>query len=266
MVALFTFLLGLIVGSFLNSLVYYLEGGRPNLFGRSFCPTCHQRLAWYDLIPILSFIWLEGRCRYCQKPISPQYPLVELATAVIFTGLYFLFIQNQPQLTTYTIAVVISYYFAIAACLIVIFVFDLKHYLIPDEVVYPAVLVSSIWYLVSSIFFHAYTRYEILNTLYSAIGAALFFFLIYFFSHGRAMGFGDVKLAFLLGLFLGFPNVLVALFSAFFSGGLTGLALMFLKKKTLKSELPFAPFLVGGAFFALFFGSAAVNWYLGFLF
>jgi len=263
----FIFLLGLGVGSFLNCVIYRLEKKESFLFGRSYCPHCKHNLGFFDLIPLLSFFILRGKCRYCQKPISWQYPLVE-----IFTGLLFLLIFNfqSPIFNQFSIfnfqhLLVTGYWLLVTCFLIIIFVYDLKHYIIPDKVIYPAILVSGIWYFVSSIFFHSYTRYEILNTIYSALGAGLFFFLIVLISRGKWMGVGDIKLAFLMGLLLGFPKILVALFSAFLFGAIIGIGLIILKKKTIKSEVPFGPFLVTGTFIAIFFGENVINWYLNFL-
>jgi leader peptidase (prepilin peptidase)/N-methyltransferase len=148
--------------------------------------------------------------------------------------------------------------------LIVIFFFDLKHYIIPDKVIYPAIFVSGIWYFIFGIFFNFYPKSEIRYTLYAAIGASLFFLFIYSISKGKWLGFGDVKLAFLMGLFLGFPKISVALFFSFFIGAIIGIGLILTKKKTLKSEVPFAPFLVLGTFIALFFGEKIISWYLNF--
>ncbi|MDO8669037.1 MAG: A24 family peptidase, partial [Candidatus Buchananbacteria bacterium] len=141
-------------------------------------------------------------------------------------------------------------------------VYDLKHYIIPDKVVYSAIAVSGIWYLVSGIFLDIYTRYEILNTIYSAFGAASFFLAIVLISRGKWMGVGDIKLAFLMGLILGWPNISVALFLAFLIGAIIGVGLMIFGKKTIKSEVPFGPFLVAGTFIALFFGREIINWYV----
>jgi len=246
------FILGAIVGSFLNCVIYRLENNKSFLRGRSYCPNCKQVLSWQDLIPVLSFVFLKGKCRYCKKPISWQYPLVELATAVIFLLVF------NPQNILLSV-----FYFLISAFLIIIFVFDLKHYIIPDEVIYSAILVSGVWCLASGIFFHIYTKYEILNTIYSAFGAAAFFLFIVLITRGKGMGVGDIKLAFLMGLILGFPNILVALFSAFFIGAAVGVGLVISGKKQLKSEVPFGPFLVTGTFLAMFFGQALIDWYFG---
>ncbi|MBI1971500.1 MAG: prepilin peptidase [Candidatus Wildermuthbacteria bacterium] len=249
MIPFIVFVFGLAVGSFLNSVIWRLEKGESFFYGRSYCPHCRHTLSWRDLIPVLSFVLLRGRCRYCSKPISLQYPLVELATGILFVLVF--------RYLNFDIANVI-YLLTIVSILITIFVYDLKHFIIPDQLVYPAIAVSGIWYLVSSI---QDTRYEILDTAYSALGA-VFFLAVYLVSRGRWLGFGDVKLALLMGLFLGWPNVLVALFAAVVLGAVAGLALIALKEKTMKSEIPFGPFLVAGTFVALFFGKALVNWYL----
>ena len=232
--------LGLVVGSFLNCLIYRLEKNKSFLKGRSFCPLCHHKLEWKDLIPVLSFLFLKGKCRYCHKKISWQYPLVE-----IFTGLIFFLIFNF-QLPIFN--------FVIAPFLIVIFVYDLKHRLIPDKIVYPAIAISFINI--------ALDFSSAVNYLLAAFGAAAFFLIVVLLSRGKWMGVGDIKLAFLMGLVLGFPNILVALFMAFFAGAAIGILMIAFYGKSLKSEVPFGPFLAGGTLIAVFFGEAIADWYL----
>lgn len=234
--AIVIFILGLVVGSFLNCVIYRLEKGKSFLKGRSFCPHCSHQLQWLDLIPILSFFILKGRCRYCQRKISWQYPLIEIAT-----GLLFLLIFNFQFSTSIYI---------IACFLIIIFVYDLKHYLILDKVIYPAVVIAAVFNF---------------SNWSSALGTAGFFLAIVLLSKGKWMGVGDIKLAFLMGLMLGFPDILVALFLAFMTGAIIGIGLIFWGKKTLKSEVPFGPFLIGGTLIALFWGERLINWYLNFL-
>ena len=253
---LFIFLLGLAVGSFLNCVIFRLEREESFLKGRSYCPNCRHQLSWQDLVPLFSFLILRGRCRYCKKPISWQYPLVEIATAILFILVAY---YSFPNLLA-TIYLLLA-----TSLLIIIFVFDLKYYIIPDGAVWAAIAVSGIWYLVSGIFLEFYTKYQILNTIYSAIGAALFFLLIFLISRGKWMGFGDVKLAFFMGLFLGFPNILAALFLAFLIGAIIGVCLIIIGRKKFSSEVPFGPFLIMGTFLALFFGEKLISWYLGFL-
>jgi len=146
----------------------------------------------------------------------------------------------------------------------VIFVYDLKHFIIPDKILYPAILISGTWYVLAGAQ-GIIQPYEMLHALYSALGAAGFFLALYFFTKGRAMGFGDVKLALFMGLFLSWPNILVALSVAFAVGAIVGLALIFLKRKTMRSEVPFGPFLILGIFSAFFWGEKLVDSYLLFL-
>jgi len=239
------FIFGLVIGSFLNSIIYRLQSGESFLFKRSFCPYCKHKLGWQDLIPLLSFLILRGKCRYCKKPISWQYPLVELTTAILFLS-FFIFHFS-------------SFIFIIACFLIIIFVYDLKHYLIPDKIIYPAIAITFLYQLFRISDFKLLT-----NPLLSALLASLFFLTIVLVSHGKWMGAGDIKLVFFIGLFLGFPNILVALFSAFFLGAIIGVGLIATSKKTLKSEVPFGPFLVVGTFGAMFWGQNIIHWYLNF--
>lgn len=265
----FIFLFGLAVGSFLNCVIYRLA--LPNfswenlggLRGRSFCPSCKHILSWPDLIPLFSFLLLKGKCRYCQQKISWQYPLVEFSTAWLFVLIF-----NLQFISTLSQFITTLYLFIISCFLIIIFVYDLKHYIIPDKIIYPAIAVAFLYQLFRSLEFENWNlfgiwnlEFGILRPILSAILASGFFLIIVFLSRGRWMGVGDIKLAFLMGLVLGFPNILVALFSAFLLGAIIGIGLIISGKKTLKSEVPFGPFLVTGTFIALFWGQEIINWY-----
>ena len=268
--SIFVFLFGLAVGSFLNAVIYRLalaEGLVSHVRdrerkvpaspfrGRSFCPRCGHTLSWRDLIPVASFLLLGGKCRYCKARISMQYPLVELATAFIFLAIFSTKggSASGGNFEFFTLV----YLFTIASLLIVLFVYDLKHYILPDKILFPAIGLAAFWDLLA-----IRSLGEGWGFVVSGFSAAAFFLAIFLLSRGRAMGFGDVKLAFFMGLFLGWPNILVALFLAFCSGAAIGLVLIILKKKGLKSEIPFGPFLIGGTFGALFWGKEAVDWYL----
>ena len=242
------FLFGLAVGSFLNCVIYRMEQKKSFLKGRSYCPNCKHVLSWKDLIPVLSFIILKGKCRYCNKRISIQYPILELATALLFLVIFWI-LGFRFDLT-------FGFWILISSLLIIIFVFDLKHYIIPDSAIFPAIILTFLYNLI--------TNYELLitNYLFSALAAAGFFLIIYLVSRGKWLGFGDVKLTFLMGFFLGFPNILVALFLSYLVGAIIGIGLIIAKKKSLKSKVPFGPFLVTGTFIALFFGERIINWYL----
>lgn len=253
------FIFGLVIGSFLNAIIYRLKTDESVLTGRSHCRECSHILSWYDLIPVLSFILLQGKCRYCGKKISIQYPLVEMATGLLFI----LAAQNLflPDIRGF---VYFSYIAAIISFLIIIFVYDLKHYLILDKVIFPAIFFVLIYNIASIFIFNLSTSAVLINLLISAIGASAFFLLFVLISRGQWMGLGDVKLAFFMGLFLGWPNIFVALFLAFFLGAIIGIGLIIYGKKTMKSEVPFGPFLVTGTLLAFFFGEILIAKYFSF--
>ena len=259
----FVFIFGLAIGSLLNCIIHRLFTKENFLVGKSHCPSCKHTLSWKDLFPVLSFLILKGKCRYCSQRISWQYPLVELATALLFVLIVNQQLASSNQELIFLI-LNICFLFLVASLLIIIFVYDLKHYIIPDKVIYPAILVTGSWYLVASIFFNIHTRYKLLTTLYSAFTVAAFFLAIVLLSRGKGMGVGDIKLAFFMGLFLGYPKILVAVFLAFLIGAIVGLVLIGLSKKSLKSEIPFAPFLVLGTFLAMFWGEQLIDFYFNF--
>ncbi len=292
------FVFGLAIGSFLNAFIYRLEvqqglcsapknptTGVASTHplgvteGRSFCPHCGHTLAWQNLIPLVSFLLLRGKCRYCSKGISWQYPLVEFATAFLFLLIFWSvlpwFCQGVDNLVGLSFPQVLElfYLWAIAALLIGIFVYDLKHYLIPDKMLFPAIGLTLLWrgfeqfeFGILNLFrisdFGFWISLPFIQATLAGILASAFFFAIFLFSGGRAMGFGDVKLTVLLGLFVSWPSILVALFFAFSLGAVCGLFLIAFKKKGFKSEVPFAPFLIMGTAIAFFFGPNVVNFYM----
>ena len=257
LIGFFVFIFGLCVGSFLNCAIYRLEKGK-SLNGRSFCPHCKHALSWQDLFPVFSFFFLGGRCRYCQKKISSQYPLVELFTGFLFV---LIFVFQAPNLRFHDL-MALCFMFYVSCAMMIIFIYDLKHYLIPDAVLLPAIIITSILRIFDFAF---WVSAPLLNYIFAALIATGLFFIIWLISGGRWMGFGDVKLAVLMGLLLGFPNVLLALFLAFFFGAIIGIMLMGFEKKSLKSEIPFGPFLIIGTFIALFWGNQLMSWYFNLL-
>ena len=271
LVEIFVFVFGVCIGSFLNCAVYRMES-KKSLSGRSFCPHCKHILSWKDLFPVFSFVFLGGKCRYCKAKISAQYPLVELATGVIFLLIFNMLsvipnlIGNPGGLQTLWIpafagmTINLAFLFYVASALIVIFIYDLKHYIIPDKVLFPAIIITFIYQLFSALGGPA-LGWQIVNYLLAALIASGFFLAIFLLSKGRAMGFGDVKLAILMGLLLGVPNIFVALFLAFFFGAIIGIILMIYKGKSLKSEIPFGPFLISGTFLAMLYGNQIIQWY-----
>ncbi|MDZ4243566.1 MAG: prepilin peptidase [Candidatus Doudnabacteria bacterium] len=239
------FVFGLIVGSFLNAVIYRL-GSPLSLFAKSsICPHCGHELSWLDLIPVVSFFTLGRKCRYCGDPISWQYPLVEIATAVAFIIIY-----NQLSIIDYRL----FFKLAFASFLIVIFVYDLKHFLILDKVVFPAALIALVYQVYQG------------NWENALLGGALlfgFFGLLYLVSGGRWIGFGDVKLGLFLGLLVAWPQTLALFFLAYFSGAIFALALVLLRQKKMSDRLPFGTFLTFAAFLAMLWGEGIVEWYFG---
>jgi len=259
---IFPFLFGLIVGSFLNCVIFRLEKKESFIKGRSYCPHCHHSLGFFDLIPVLSFLILKGRCRYCHHPISLCYPLVELGCGFLFLFAF----QNQLANLELGFLNLFSFFLVLAifCFLIIIFVFDLWHYLILDKIIYPALGLVILYRLVEILKFKSWNLG--MEYLFSGLATATFFLILVVFSSGRWMGMGDVKLSFLMGLFLGFPKILVALIFSFFSGALVGTFLIILGKKTLKSEVPFGPFLVLATFISFFFSQKLIDFYLNLIF
>jgi leader peptidase (prepilin peptidase)/N-methyltransferase len=207
------FIFGLIIGSFLNVVILRMNTGRSIANGRSKCPRCNTTLSWYHLVPVVSFLGLRGKCANCKSRISFQYPLVELITAIVFTFIYTAVIANHG----FTLVALLVFIFSItvASLLIVIFVYDIKHTIIPDMIVY-LFIISSLISIVWSIFTVA--GFQPGMALVDGVLVALPFFLLWAFSKGRAMGFGDVKLALGIGWLLG----LAAGFSVVFFGFLIG--------------------------------------------
>ena len=262
----FFFILGLAVGSFLNCVIYRLEKKESFIGGRSYCPYCKKTLSWFELIPLMSFILQKGKCRKCKKPISWQYLLVELAIGILFVlCVWYFFSAYGGPAAGWQFLISTIFWLFVVSILVIIFVYDLKHYIIPNEVIYPGIIIAFLYRLFEIWKFGHWDLFVIWD-LVLGILPTLFFVAIVLFSRGRWMGVGDIKLALFMGLILGWPKILVALFLAFLIGAFVSIILIILKKKTLKSEIPFGPFLAGGTVIAIFWGNALINWYLGLIF
>lgn len=228
----FVGLFGLAVGSFLNVLIDRLPRGKNVITGRSTCDYCGKALRWFELIPLVSFLVQRGRCRRCHKKLSWQYLIVELVTAAGF-------IFFAPS------------YWIIFSSLLVIFVADLKYQIIPDSMV----VLGLLGVLLQG---HPLQIPQGVALWISAFGASVFFLLLWLVTHGKGMGLGDVKLAFLMGLLLGFPNIIIASYLAFLTGAGAGVILILLGKKKLKEKIAFGPFLVMGTVVALIWGDKII--------
>ena len=247
--------LGLVVGSFLNVCIDRLPAGQSIINPPSHCPSCQQRLAGKDLIPLFSYIWLRGRCRYCGVSIPKRVFLLELSTGIIFALLY------QGYGLTPRLGIMLFY----AGLFIIIFVVDLDHGLILNKVVYPALLLA----LLFALFIPQpwIVQVKVKGIANFAIGGGIGFimlFVIALVSRG-GMGWGDVKLAALIGLATGFPLVFLAVIMAAILGGIVAVALLITKRKGRKEAIPFGPFLITATFITLLWGSSILSWYLGFM-
>jgi prepilin signal peptidase PulO-like enzyme (type II secretory pathway) len=227
----FFFIFGLFFGSFLNVLADRLSRDESFITGRSYCEYCRHTLSFLDLIPLLSFLFLLGKCRYCKKKLSWYYPFSELMTGTLF-ALTIVLLPFSSMLQLFFSLFIVS-------CFIVIFSADFHYGIIPDKIVFPAVGISLLFY---SFIYGA----GIFTYIVSGIGAGLFFLALFLITKGKGMGFGDVKLALFMGIFLGFPGIVYALYIAFLTGAGVSLILILWKKKHIKSTVPFGPFLVFG--------------------
>jgi len=263
MILILFFLLGLAIGSFLNVLIDRFPREESVIKGRSHCDKCKENLKWYDLVPLLSFIFLKGKCRYCHTSLSLYYPTVEFITGIMFV-ITFLFTINNFQFSIFNFQsnlnfqflISLIYYLFIVSSLVVVFFADLKYGIIPDKIVFPAIVVSTFYLLTMN--------YELLTiNFFSAVGACLFFLTLFLITKGRGMGFGDVKFSFLTGLVLGFPNIIIALYVAFLTGAIVGcILILWRKKRIFGTSIPFGPFLVIGTLTAIFFGEILTQSFL----
>jgi leader peptidase (prepilin peptidase)/N-methyltransferase len=244
------FAFGLLIGSFLNVVILRINTGRSVVHGSSKCARCNRALRWYELVPVFSFLGLRGRCRTCRVDISFQYPLVELITAIVFVILY----SKILVLGAFTLTAWVAFIFAliVSALLVVITVYDLRHKIIPDHVVYPFIVLA-----VLSIGWKALLvpAFSVSTALFQGVVVALPFFLLWYFSKGRLMGFGDVKLALGIGWLTGLAVGISVVVLSFWIGGIVGLFLIGLTKRYgMKSEVPFGPFLIVALFIVLVWG------------
>jgi leader peptidase (prepilin peptidase)/N-methyltransferase len=240
---------GLIVGSFLNVCIHRLPRGESLIRPRSYCPRCRTPIRWADNIPVLSYLWLGGRCRACGTSIPLRYPLVELATMGTFVAHYAV-LGWQPVLAVRLV---------FAAALIVLFVIDLEHRLLPNRITLPGMVVGVAASMVAGPGWRSSLGGLLLGGgLLWAVGE------VYVrWRHEEGLGMGDVKMLAMVGAFLGWPQVLVTLMVGSLVGSLVGLGVIATGRGTMKSALPYGTFLALGAMVASLAGDAVVAWYVG---
>ncbi len=242
LIAFLAFVVGASIGSFLGVVIDRLPRGQSIIVGRSFCESCKKKLSERDMFPVISYVLLAGRCRFCHKKIPIRLFLVEVTVGLAFVLFFLLFSSGFLTLISYL-------YISMVFCLFtVIFFTDIDFGIIPDQVVM-ALLIA----ILGNIFLFNSTLF--VNHLISGIVSCFIFLAIYLATRGRGMGFGDVKLAGILGLFLGFPNIVVGLYLAFLTGAAVSIILIICGIKKLKGDtIPFGPFLVLSSFLAYFIG------------
>jgi len=251
-IKIFVFVFGTAVGSFLNVCIYRLPNSLSIVRPRSMCPRCERQIAFYDNIPILSYLWLRGRCRHCGAAISLRYPAVEMAA-----GLFAVAVFNLHGVAVDSILV----YAFVAALLVVTFI-DIDHQIIPDVITYPGIVVG---FLSSLILDHITYKDSLLGIL---LGGGLLFLVAsgyYFVTKKEGMGGGDIKLLAMIGAFLGWKSIIFTIFVGSAVGTVVGIAVALHTRGGRKMAVPFGPFLSLGALVFLFWGQKIINWYFGFM-
>lgn len=248
------FIAGLAFGSFLNAWIFRTHENIKITSGRSMCIFCHRQLAWYENIPVFSFIFLGGKCRTCRKQISWQYPLVELGLAVVFVLTAWWHEAEPFAIPTAELLRDWILVFNLAF----IFLYDLRYGEILDGPTIPTAILL--------FFFSLPLGWQTWQSMLIgiAVGAGIFA-LQYLISNGKWIGGGDIRFGLLMGVILGWPNILVALFLAYIFGGLVSMILVWSKKKNMQSETPFGTYLTAATFITMFFGEKIVGLYWGLL-
>ncbi|MGZ0711083.1 prepilin peptidase (plasmid) [Coraliomargarita sp. W4R53] len=258
-------LFGLIFGSFLNVVIYRLPA-RVSLTHGSACPHCGTPVKAWQNVPVFSWIALRGRCANCKEPISRRYPLVELATAAAFVAVTWFFLATVTATTprdVWALAILITAFLYFAAISIALTMIDLDTHRLPNAIVLPSYVVAAILLGAASILTTDWTA-----MIGAAIGTAVLyaFYFTLRFVRPDGMGGGDVKLAGVIGLYLGWlgwGSFAVGAFAAFLLGGIFGIALLITRRAGRKTAIPFGPWMIAGAWVGIFGGEAIARWYAG---
>ncbi|MFY9941474.1 MAG: prepilin peptidase [Desulfobacterales bacterium] len=244
------FILGACIGSFLNVCIYRIPLSKSIVAPGSMCPRCGSSIRFYDNIPILSYLWLRGRCRQCRTPVSLRYPLVELLTALLFTAVAHRFGASVEA----------GIYMAFSAVMVTITFIDIDHRIIPDRISLPGILLC---FLAALALPNMGWKAALLGIL---VGGGTLFVVAWGYSlltGKEGMGGGDIKLLAMIGALLGWQGVVFTIFSASLLGTVVGLGLMVRTRSDMKLAVPFGPFLAAGALAYIFVGPELVAWYFG---
>lgn len=249
------FLLGTIIGSFLNVVIYRFNTSRSVIVGRSMCMTCSHTLRWYEMIPVLSFLAQKGKCRSCATTISHQYPLVEAITGIVFAIIAFHFLPII-YISVNTFVFLLSFFVFLFSILIVIAVYDIRHKVIPDRLVYTFAFFALVSTFINTTGIGSLFMKPSLEVFSAGIVLALPFALIWLFSKGRLMGLGDAKLILGIGWLFGYAQGIAVIVISFWIGAVFSIiALLFSRMNVnMKTEIPFAPFLILAMIIVLYTG------------
>ena len=257
MLAVFAFLIGASVGSFLNLAADRVPAGRSIVKPRSFCESCNTQLASRDLVPVLSYLWIRGKCRYCSAPIPVRFMAVEALTGALFTAVY---LRHGLEVEFILLATAVS-------LMIVVALIDLEHGIIPNKIILPSLVVliilSPFWTelgLPRSFLGNEDLAGTLINSILTGLGSFLVFLGIAMI-YPNGMGGGDVKLGGVIGLLVGYPGALLALWLAVVIAGVIAIGLVVMGKLSRKDTMPFGPFLSLGAVAALLAGTDITSWY-----
>ena len=251
---IFIFLIGLCVGSFANVCIYRLPKSKQVLLGRSYCPKCKKKIKWFDNIPVISFFLLNGKCRSCKKKISLQYFIIEL---LIGTGFLLIFLNYQNYFASILLSILLVMY-------VMIFFIDFKHFIIPDVLNFGVIFLAFFKNFLPDLNL-VFTQNIILSIIGGIVGYSLIWIIIYLyrtFKKVEGMGLGDAKLMAGIGLLFGWPSVPFVLFVSAVLGLLLVMPSLLKKKRSLKSEIPFGPYIITAGVIYFFFGEYLYNFIL----
>lgn len=260
------FFLGTVVGSFLNVVVYRLGTGERIGNARSRCFSCGKTLQWHELIPLASFMFQRGRCWGCGSKISIQYPIVEFLSGLLFLFIAIKILPNFQFQNAILMVGTFLYFATLFSLLLAISIYDFRHKIIPNQLVYPFIILAFILGIFGSPTSDSLFSEVRLPNVIAGGGAWAFFAALWAVSKGRWMGFGDAKLALGIGFLLGPFLTLVAVVLSFWIGTLVAVPLVLLRGGGLKTQIPFGPFLAAGAFASWVFSDAIPAFSHAFLF
>lgn len=245
----FVFLLGLVIGSFLNVCIYRIPRKESIVFPASHCTKCDHPLKWYDLVPVFSFLFLRGKCRYCKEKITPRYALVELLNGIMYMILFYFF----------NLSIDFIFYAIITSVLIIITFIDLEHMEIPNVLVLILLITSIVHKGINYFIFDI--DFKLLSSILGLLVSSILFLLIIVVSKG-GMGGGDMTLIGALGFILGFKKIILTIALSFLLGAIISVFLLLSRIKSRKDPIPFGPFIILGFFITLFWGDLMISWYI----